>query len=558
MITEGRLTGSGDAVRGGRYLLALAGVAVLAAGCGTQVAGGPSQADALTAAVTRTGAQTSRVAATITMQMQSMSFSFTATGLFDFARSRGSLSMQQPIGMTELFVPPNVYVKFSTAGGGGPALPNGKTWFVISDGMLGGTGAGAALGQFSPFGGSADPADLLKSLTGIAGSVKKVGTATIRGVTVTEYQVNIDPAKAAARLPSSRRAGFRQFAATLGSGVIPVDVWVDGQNLVRRIQVSVHLPADSGVPAGARLTESIDFYDFGVPVRVTAPPASQVASVSQIAGSTGSNFISSDISSGSGGPNPPKVTGTLTAAQADAAEQAVAAFWTALGSNDPPAVVATVLPAQRSCARSGLGGADGSPRVTVSGFRAVSAEPAGDGRATVRFTVNATISLGGHKIPLPSTGDGPSWLVAAESAGHWYVDLSASTDFPFDSCSLCGAVSAEKLVDEDRAQPPLVPLAAPAPVEDEQAVHLGRRQGVDDVAGVALSEPWPQVAGTRDGACDTALALVPLPGDLGEQRGRGFVGSGRVGEDAMNGPNAGHDLAEQRGEPGQLVLRVLV
>jgi hypothetical protein len=537
--------------------VALAGVAVLTAGCGTQVAGGPSQADTLTAAVTRTAAQTTRVAATITMQMQSMSFSYTATGMFDFAHSRGSLSMQQPIGMTELFVPPNVYVKFSAAGG--PTLPKGKTWLVISGGMLGGTGAeGGMLGEFSPFGGSADPADLLKSLTGIAGSVKKVGTATMRGVAVTEYQVNIDPAKAAARLPSSQRASFRQFAAALGSGAIPVHVWVDGLNLVRRIQVSLHLPADSGAPAGARLTESTDFYDFGVPVPVAAPPASQVASISQIAGSTGKNVIVSGVSSGSGGPNPPKVTGTLTHAQADAAEQAVAAFWTALGRNDPAAVAATVPPSQRSCARSGLGGGGGGPRVTVSGFRAVSAEPAGDGRATVRFTVNATVSLGGQKIPLPSTGSGPRWLVAVESAGHWYVDLSASTDFPFDSCSLCGAVSAEKLVDEDRAQPLLVPLAAPATVEDKQAVHLGRREGVDDVAGVALSEPGPQVAGTCDGACDTALALVPLPGDLGEQRSRGFVGSGRVGEDAMNRPNAGHDLAEQRGEPGQLVLRVLV
>jgi hypothetical protein len=417
--------------------MALAGVAVLAAGCGSQVAGGPSQAGTLTAAVTRTGAQTARVAATITMQMQGMSFSFTATGLFDFAHSRGSLGMQQPIGMTELFVPPNVYVKFSAAGG--PSLPKGKKWLVIGDGMLGGTGAGAALSPFSPFGGTADPADLLKSLTGIAGSEKKVGTATMRGVAVTDYQVNIDPAKAAARLPSSQRASFRQFAATLGSGAIPVDVWVDGQNLVRRIQVSLHLPADSGVPAGARLTESTDFYDFGVPVRVAAPPASQVATMSQmIAVAAGNGASSSGISGGSGSPNPPKVTGTLTPAQAGAAEQAVAEFWTALGRNDPAAVVATVLPSQRSCARSGL---EGVPHVTVSGFRAVSAQPAGDGRATVRFTVNATAAIGGQKIPLASTADGPMWLVAVESAGHWYVDLSASTDFPFSSCPLRGLVA---------------------------------------------------------------------------------------------------------------------
>src|SRR5215471_15848791 len=136
-------TRSGDAMRG-RYLMTLAGLAVLAAGCGTQVAGRPSQPDTLTAAVTHTGAPTARVAATMTMQMGSMSTSFTATGLFDFAHSRGSLSMQQPIGMTELFVPPNVYIKFSSSSSSssssGPSLPKGKTWVVISDGMLGGPG----------------------------------------------------------------------------------------------------------------------------------------------------------------------------------------------------------------------------------------------------------------------------------------------------------------------------------------------------------------------------------------------------------------------------------
>lgn len=402
-------------MRGGRYLVTLAGAAVLAAGCGTQVAGGPSRAAILTAAVTRTGAQTTRVATTMTMQMQGMSFSYTAVGVFDFARSRGSLSMQQPIGLTELFVPPKVYVKLSAAEGS--SLPKGKTWFAVSDAMLGGAGpAATALGPFGAFGGSADPADLLTSLTGIAGSVKKTGTSVIRGAAVTRYRVNIDPAKAAARLSAPQRASFRQFAAALGSGAIPVDVWVDGQNLVRRIRVALHVPAGSGLPAGARLTESTDFYDFGVPVRVAAPPASQVASMSDM------------ITGAAGSSKPPKVTGTLTKAQAAAAEQAVASFWTALARDDPAAVVATVLPSQRSCARSGF---DGAPHVAVSGFRLVSAGPAGDGRATVRFTVNATASLGGQKIPLASTGAGPMWFAAAESAGHWYVDPGATTDFPF-------------------------------------------------------------------------------------------------------------------------------
>src|ERR1700722_18202395 len=76
----------------------------------------------------------------------------------------------------------------------------------------------------------------------------------------------------------------------------------------------------------------------------------------------------------------------------------------------------------------------------------------------------------------------------------------------------------EKLVGEDRPQPRLVALSAPAAVGDEQGVHLGRREGVDDVGGVALAEPGPQGARTSQRAGDALLTLVTLPGDLGEQR----------------------------------------
>ena len=394
--------------------MTLTGAAVLATGCGTQVARGPSQPDTLAAAITRTGVQTTRVAMTISTQTPGMSFSYTASGQFDFAHSRGSLSMPQPLGLTALFIPPNVYVKLSSASGG-PSLPKGKTWVVTSDSTLG--GAGAAFSPLVPFGGG-DPADMLKSLTGMSGGEKKLGTATIRGVAVTGYQVNIDPAKAAARLPSSQRESFRQFAAVLGSGAIPVDVWVDGQNLVRRVRVSLHPPASSGVPAGAQFTETTDFYDFGVPVRVAAPPASQVATLAEMIAGTG-------ISGGSSRPNPPRVTGTLTPAQADAAEQAVARFWIALSRNDLGTVMATVLPSQRSCARSDF---DGAPPVTVSGLRVISAEPAGNGRATVRFSVDVTVNVGGQKVRLPSMAKGPMWFVAEQNGGHWYVDFSATTD----------------------------------------------------------------------------------------------------------------------------------
>jgi hypothetical protein len=397
-------------MRGSRYLLVLAGVGLVATGCGTKMAPGVD----LTAAVTHTAGQTARVTVTATMQMpSSTSVLFTETGVFDFARSRGMVSQQSPVGMTEIFIPPRAYIK--VPGGPGVSLPHGKSWIAIDAGMPRGPGLASSL--LGPAGGSTDPADLLASLTAISSSVTRLGTSAIRGVPVTGLRVNIDPAKAAARVPRWERAGFLEYARTLGPGAIPVDVWVDAQNLVRRVTVSLHLLGGAGVPASARLVQATDFYDFGVPVRVSAPPASQIASIPQLA--------KGGLSGGSS--SPPRVSGTLSPAQKAAAAQAVSAFWAALGRNDPAAVAQSVPPAQRSCVQSLL---YGGPKITVTSLRVVSALPAGNDRATVRFTVRARASLGRQSVPLFAQGLGSvRWLVTTESAGRWYLDLARSADF---------------------------------------------------------------------------------------------------------------------------------
>ena len=77
--------------------------------------------------------------------------------------------------------------------------------------------------------------DSLPGLVGPEAQVKKVMASMARSY-------GGDPAKAAARVPRWERAGFLEFTRTLGPGAIPVDVWVDGQNLVRRVSLSLRLP----------------------------------------------------------------------------------------------------------------------------------------------------------------------------------------------------------------------------------------------------------------------------------------------------------------------------
>jgi len=129
----------------------------------------------------------------------------------------------------------------------------------------------------------------------------------------------------------------------------------------------------------------------------------------------------------------PRVSGTLSPAQAAAAEQTVRAFWSALAANDTKAAEQTVLPAQRAC----FGSMTHGPRLTVTSLRIVSAQPAGNARATVRFTVKARASIGGHSVPvLPQGPARVQWLVTTEAGGHWYVDLGSGSKAAFGAA--CG------------------------------------------------------------------------------------------------------------------------
>src|SRR5215813_9432119 len=212
-------------MRGGGSLRILLGTAVLAAcgglaaGCGTTSA----QAAGVAAAAANTASSTARLAETTTMRARGMSISFTETGAFDFARSRGRLHMSGPGQMTAetLFIPPMVYVKL--AGSPVGQVPRGKLWIGIRAGYTAGLGE-SLLGSF---GGGANPADLLSSLSAISKSVTKLGSGGVRGVQVTHYRVAVDPARAASTAPPFERSGLRALARSLRVGTIPADVWVD-------------------------------------------------------------------------------------------------------------------------------------------------------------------------------------------------------------------------------------------------------------------------------------------------------------------------------------------
>jgi hypothetical protein len=125
---------------------------------------------------------------------------------------------------------------FYVRGGPVDSFANGK-WVRVKAGDR-----GFDLGQ-------ADPAKLLEYLRS-SSSVERLGQATVRGVQTTHYVARV-------------RAGTSR---------VPLDVWVDGQGLVRRLHVNWQ-----GADA------SVDLFDFG-DVNVSVPAASDTVDLSNMLG----------------------------------------------------------------------------------------------------------------------------------------------------------------------------------------------------------------------------------------------------------------------------------
>ena len=93
--------------------------------------------------------------------------------------------------------------------------------------------------------GAADPAQLLQYLRSTS-KVEKRGTATVRGVPTTHYVAR--------------------------TKAVPLDVWVDGRGLVRRLRVATQ-----------QVTASVDLFDFG-DVSITVPDKSDTVDLGQLGG----------------------------------------------------------------------------------------------------------------------------------------------------------------------------------------------------------------------------------------------------------------------------------
>ena len=160
----------------------------------------------------------------------------------------------------------------------------GKKWVKIDLSKLSGIPGLSSL-ESNPT--TSDPSDVLQALRSVSDSVVAEGNQRVDGVQTTHYRAELSLDHLADAVPSADRAAAQQALSGIeqaaGADEIPVDVWVDGQHLVRRVQMSM----DLGSAAAQTMTETVtvDLSHYGPQSPPALPPSGDVQTLSSLASS---------------------------------------------------------------------------------------------------------------------------------------------------------------------------------------------------------------------------------------------------------------------------------
>lgn len=283
---------------------AIAAVAVAVSGCGSSTVA--SVVDPVAQAATISN-QASGMRMNLVMHLTASALpapiTGTGSGAFSLADHTGSFSLTLDLAsipqvsallgtstfrIDEILDGATVYLKLPPALARNPAL-HGKPWAKIdlatAANAAGFPGVSSLLNN--PF--STDPSQFLRYLRATSGSVIKVGTATVDGFQTTHYRARIQLARVPNAFPPAQRAQVRRTITALEQTAhissIPMDVWIDGQHLVRREALTIS-ESVSGQTVGVGLT--VDIPQYGPQPAPQLPAASQVADLTGAVGSSSS------------------------------------------------------------------------------------------------------------------------------------------------------------------------------------------------------------------------------------------------------------------------------
>ncbi len=164
-------------------------------------------------------------------------------------------------------------------------IPGVKPWLEINLAQIAkqsGSGVSSLLGSSQQL---SDPGQYLAYLRATsAGSLRSLGPATVDGVATTHYHADIDLANLSRAFPAAERPAIARVQAQLSKqiagGQLPVDAYVDSDNLVRRIVITEPLTLSG---KGGSVSMQMDFPAYGPQPPPAIPPAAQVTNFSALA-----------------------------------------------------------------------------------------------------------------------------------------------------------------------------------------------------------------------------------------------------------------------------------
>ena len=245
-----------------RFLLALCALTLLSTGCGG--ADGSILATAVRNTEEAGGAE---VAFQMEVELpgQAQPIVMTGSGVEDAKNKLASLTFEgpPPIGRRDMVQEGLVMYMRSDMFSG---RFGGKEWMKMDLEEIG-SSMGLDMSELATV---QTASDQLRVLEAASDGVTELGTETVRGERTTHYSATVD----VERLPNGD-----QIAELSGVTEMPVDVWIDGDDRIRRVEIEQAMDA-AGVEM--RMHIAAEYVRFGVPVDVDVPGDDEVLDVGDL------------------------------------------------------------------------------------------------------------------------------------------------------------------------------------------------------------------------------------------------------------------------------------
>lgn len=204
---------------------------------------------------------------------QSVESATRGEGVFDFAQERGRMAMSVEItpsaGVTlercELVTDrSDLYASVPEA-----RRQGGASWVKVDLSTIQGFDANSF---------SSDPMVSLDYLKSVSENVEEVGREEVRGVQTTHYRFSVSLDRLFEKLDPETRDRQKAALEQIGITTMPIDAWIDDDGLPRRIGFQL-----SAEQQDVQFTfeGTVEMLDYGEPVDVQVPPASEVREEAQ-------------------------------------------------------------------------------------------------------------------------------------------------------------------------------------------------------------------------------------------------------------------------------------